>query len=428
MYQYTATKAYLKHNYRIELIITLDQIYYELYYYIHIHDNISGQSDILSPDQYYQYLESLLYKYADQYNRNTLKDGKKSSIETLFKHYIYRLLGKEQRQQLIDIYGLNLTNNFLDLNENNDQVYQIKAPWNNNELILANPLLNIVRSKWSETIFLFMEIQKNFSKYHCINNNFNNFQDNSLYMKWCTSMDWFSHCYSYCIPNLFIINKIANYKPLVDAAAGLGYWSHLLQSYAIDIIPFDKHPTHIQYNHDHGLFHNFTTIAQADINDIFDQDLKLSIRTLLLIYPTMKYALTSIQKYKGDYIIYIGHVLYDHQYIANDFMTYLQQHFIQIDQTYQIPSFFHQSYICSIWKRKKISKRDQQQRQDQQQPRDEQEETVNQQQEEQQLQEEQQQQSYPLASCIKCNADYQPNSNFKMFKYDTSFIALKNVI
>ncbi len=47
--------------------------------------------------------------------------------------------------------------------------------------------------------------------------------------------------YAWSIPNEKALSIIANFGPIVEIAAGKGYWGRMLQEYGVDIVCFDKH-------------------------------------------------------------------------------------------------------------------------------------------------------------------------------------------
>ena len=48
--------------------------------------------------------------------------------------------------------------------------------------------------------------------------------------------------FSWAIPNNDALNVLAAHAPLIELAAGTGYWAHLLKQRGVDILAFDNDP------------------------------------------------------------------------------------------------------------------------------------------------------------------------------------------
>ena len=57
--------------------------------------------------------------------------------------------------------------------------------------------------------------------------------------------------YSWAIPNDEAIRVLAAHAPLIELAAGTGYWAYLLRARNVDILAFDTYPpTSAQHRND----------------------------------------------------------------------------------------------------------------------------------------------------------------------------------
>lgn len=150
--------------------------------------------------------------------------------------------------------------------------------------------------------------------------------ENPLYEEWCRvdggdnsnffgrGRDRYVKRFSWAIPTQKIIEKIAEYSPIVEIGAGRGYWAKLLQGVGADVVCYDKNPPGLS---DDNKYHppceglgflqgqrEFVSVLQGDEQSI----VKHQDRALFLCWPpyadTM--AFDCLKLYAGKTVIYIG--------------------------------------------------------------------------------------------------------------------------
>lgn len=107
------------------------------------------------------------------------------------------------------------------------------------------------------------------------------------------------HSVSYAVPNKLLLDKIALYGPVVEAGAGTGYWTAVIESTGVDIVAYDKSPPECGGN---GFFdHTYTKVRQGDGADPnFWTQGDLSSRALLLVWPNNPDKVDNPHLYNGD--------------------------------------------------------------------------------------------------------------------------------
>ena len=153
---------------------------------------------------------------------------------------------------------------------------------------IENPYLSLIKD-------YFPYIKTQFNKgYEWTSNTHRKYYRQDLIMK-----------FSYAIPDDNAIECIAEYSPLVEVGAGLGYWSYLLHQHGADIEAYD-----IALGDDNKWFCNEETrtgawfpVKQCDAEFVPPCD-----RTLLLCWPPYddNMAFNVLSRYSGDKLIYIG--------------------------------------------------------------------------------------------------------------------------
>jgi hypothetical protein len=117
----------------------------------------------------------------------------------------------------------------------------------------------------------------------------------------------FTHKYAWGIPNEEVLDKIAEFSPLVEIGAGTGYWAYLLRKMGVDVLAFDCCPP----STDLGVENVFHTRA-VTWTDVLsgDESVLESIvdRTLFLCWPpeNSPMAFNTLSKYKGNTLLFVG--------------------------------------------------------------------------------------------------------------------------
>lgn len=107
--------------------------------------------------------------------------------------------------------------------------------------------------------------------------------------------------YAWAVPDEFSLQVISKFSPIVEVAAGKGYWASLLRSRGVDIIAMDKYVSSFD--------HTWTEIQSGGPKDLQKGD--LSSRTLFLCYPdqTTNVASKCLKFFKGDLLIHVGELI-----------------------------------------------------------------------------------------------------------------------
>lgn len=111
--------------------------------------------------------------------------------------------------------------------------------------------------------------------------------------------------YAWAIPNDEAMRTLVRHSPIVEIAAGRGYWAGLAASAGASIIAFDANPpTKKDTNQWHRQPGTFFKVSKADLDIVKTYP----DRALFLCWPPhgSDVALKTIQNYKGKTIIYVG--------------------------------------------------------------------------------------------------------------------------
>lgn len=108
--------------------------------------------------------------------------------------------------------------------------------------------------------------------------------------------------YGFPIPSEAQLECIAQYAPIVEVGAGVGYWASLLQGMGIDIVPTDMNdPEHSGYK----FRGQWTTIERLSAKQAIAA---YPHRTLMSLWPCYHdgWLAEALKEYAGKYFIYQG--------------------------------------------------------------------------------------------------------------------------
>ena len=182
-----------------------------------------------------------------------------------------------------------------------------------------------------------------------------------------SNRDYPANFYAYACPTKSSIMKISNLlklqpnnKNAIEAGAGTGYWSALINSSGNTVLPYDiSPPSQSTQNSYHGNTPTFTYVKSASIfQESSITTLHESAATLLLCYPPpqAEMASTALSKhieYGGQNVIYIG----EWQGLTADaeFEELLTQHFYCLSSEL-LPTWGTDATYLTIWERKDVKK------------------------------------------------------------------------
>jgi hypothetical protein len=114
--------------------------------------------------------------------------------------------------------------------------------------------------------------------------------------------------FAWSIPSAEALALLARHAPLVEAAAGMGYWAGLLRVRGVDVVAYDLHPPGtpgVNAFHDRRRRPWTTVAAASSVQAVRSQP----ARTLLLAWPpfdddTASY--DALRAYRRDVFLYIG--------------------------------------------------------------------------------------------------------------------------
>lgn len=107
--------------------------------------------------------------------------------------------------------------------------------------------------------------------------------------------------YAWAIPNEAAIRTIMKYRPIVEMAAGSGYWAYLLSQAGADVVAYDNDSWNRteHYRSEKQWF----PVRFGDERSIVDHQ----NRTLLLVWPPGgEFAVELLWRFAGEYLIYVG--------------------------------------------------------------------------------------------------------------------------
>jgi len=197
------------------------------------------------------------------------------------------------------------------------------------------------------------------------------------------------HTVGFAVPDEKVLQSIARHAPLIEVGAGTGYWSALLQTRKVDIIPYDANPPTEDHASNNFFNVTYTEVMKGDATTLFDDESSgdnennLSQRTLLIVWPNNPdrednphlydkkkelppvwdaECLSGYLQSGGSTVIYVGEREETIQVLpeksrdcgvssSRRFQELLQQNFDLVEQ-YTIPKWFRCADDVTIWKRK----------------------------------------------------------------------------
>jgi hypothetical protein len=146
--------------------------------------------------------------------------------------------------------------------------------------------------------------------------------------------------YAHAIPTAQALDVVAQFSPIIEIAAGTGYWAWLLRQLGADIICYDKDPpgSPESNNRFHGTDSPcWTEVLKGDETAIQ----RHPDRTLFLCWPPPhdEMPLRALNSYRGDTLIYIGDlpigrtlktITIDHQFILKLLSEWLPVQMVEL--------------------------------------------------------------------------------------------------
>lgn len=149
---------------------------------------------------------------------------------------------------------------------------------------------------------------------------------------------------SWAVPTDAAIDLIASYSPLIEIGAGSGYWAWMLEQAGADILAFDFKPNKKNDWMDGETF--WIKVNHGNAGTIK----RYPDRTLMLCWPPMTgMASTCLDRYQGEFLIYIGE--HAHGCCCDlRFFNKLERQFERIEERF-LPTWPGTHDYLSIWKR-----------------------------------------------------------------------------
>jgi len=169
-----------------------------------------------------------------------------------------------------------------------------------------------------------------------------------LYLEPGADRDKLVRQFAWSIPDETSINLIAEYAPIVEIGAGVGYWAWLLRRKDVDVVAYDSHPTSQTHNRYHHENPQWTEVLRGNASDAA----KHPRHALLLCWPPVGEPMASdaLAAYQGNHVIHIGAsgITGDHA-----FHRELIDSFTPVE-THVPPRWPNVHDVLVVWRRKKL--------------------------------------------------------------------------
>lgn len=170
-----------------------------------------------------------------------------------------------------------------------------------------------------------------------------------LMCEWRDSCRDFScHLFAYAVPSDAALQEMASHGGLVEVGAGLGYWASLLRARGVDIAVYDKSPTSQSHNEYHGRAKAWCSVTKGDADCVQQH----ADKALLLCYPppASSMAALSLQMYLkagGKTVLYVGEWFGDTG--TSEFQVQLNKTCLLVKRV-ALPNWSNTSYELTVWK------------------------------------------------------------------------------
>ena len=373
----------------INLIILLDDCYYNLYYLLQIYNSNNSNNNSSNNSNSNRNSNNSNSSNSNRNRNNSIissnsnnRNNSNSNMIIIPKPHIYftTLIGDE------NILNKNIKE-FMINNFTNDYIIEFSLLWDI-ERKFYNPLLHLQYSRWRETICI-MSLLNLFSNdiFTLLENckasitSSSSSSSSSLTMKgtdplvpiiirkiYDSNRVWPCHLYAFATPSIDALKKLSSFSSIIEIGSGTGYWAHLINEYhqnnqlntnkkqhdinnLIKVYAYDKNPPsllkHSKHNDYHGQSKSWTEVKVGGPEVIS----KYPNATLFLCYPPPDndMALLALRSYKGDTIAYVGEIQGDTG--SKSFENELFKYF-HCEEVIKLPNWGDTCYSLMIWKRK----------------------------------------------------------------------------
>jgi hypothetical protein len=159
--------------------------------------------------------------------------------------------------------------------------------------------------------------------------------------------------YAYAVPTKEALEIIADHGPIIEMAAGNGYWAWLLRQTGVKVAAFDKSPAASGKDGYFANSHTWTDVAKGSVEQIR----KHPNHTLMLVWPPPNdpLALNALSQYKGNRLLYVGETGAD--YIGSlEFHDKLADRWT-LSQYIELPTFPSYEDALHVYTRNPVSRR-----------------------------------------------------------------------
>lgn len=120
-----------------------------------------------------------------------------------------------------------------------------------------------------------------------------------------------AHSFSWSIPTREAITRVAGLSPIVDVAAGSGYWAWLLRCAGADVVAVDAHPAGCPCDDPDEHYPDTRAWLPVQRGDAVDAARVHADRTMLLSWPPMgdpfsERAVRAYHRAGGRRVVYVG--------------------------------------------------------------------------------------------------------------------------
>lgn len=292
-------------KYRVEMIILLDGLYWELYHFSSVAKiGLEGKLSILPPEQYFE-LFAAKHHYLQK--------------RKLYQ-FIHQEIGPKLRKQIEAACEGDLMEEQATPKENEPSVLKVwRIKWRETvELFYGTQFIEPEMSQLlQKTVMIAAKIKhKNLKREKTaaeLAGNNESLEEPicfDLLQRWRDACrDWASVIYAYAVPNMRALKKLAELSPIVEMGAGTGYWMHLLKTInpSVDFICYDTIPPRPELtdNEFHGNRIPFVEVLEGEPFKLLS-DPRCEKRTLFLCYPPPKdeMAIQCLQYFTGDTFVF----------------------------------------------------------------------------------------------------------------------------
>eukprot|EP00658_Telonema_sp_P-2_P035137 TRINITY_DN25603_c0_g1_i3.p1 TRINITY_DN25603_c0_g1~~TRINITY_DN25603_c0_g1_i3.p1 ORF type:complete len:400 (-),score=73.96 TRINITY_DN25603_c0_g1_i3:423-1622(-) len=220
-----------------------------------------------------------------------------------------------------------------------------------------NPLLTLLQARWLESCERFGSRQlsglsvcvaKPSCKGQIVTMKGGDPRCEPLLSAWRDSCrDYACHLFAFAVPNDAALEELCSHGDIVEVGAGLGYWASLMAGRGVQVAAYDKHPTSKSMNEYHGRARAWYQVLEGDTDVVCKQPGK----ALFLCYPppASPMALSALRMYLragGQTVLHVG------EWQGDTGTVEFQQELLrscQLVRRVKLPNWGNTCYELTVW-------------------------------------------------------------------------------